>query len=312
MMETLGDFHFIRPLWLLTIPTVFVVWWFWRRSVDPLRGWRKQIEPELLDALIIDDKSVRDHRSYWLLTAWILAAIAIAGPTWRVEPNPFAKDAQPLVIVLKAGESMQSIAASPTPLQRAQLKITDLAKARKGDPLGLVAYAGSSHTVLPPTEDTGIVAEMAAEISPNIMPVPGDRLDHAILTAGRLLSGRTGGGSLLIVADKADIDPREVADAHQSVGSPPVQFLTLTSDDSPETQTLRAVAELLDGAVQNVTVDDEDVEAILDFAERRAVAGVSGESSRWQEAGYWLTPVLALLATLSFRRRQVVTSETSR
>ena len=47
-MESIANFHFIRPAWLLLAPVAIVIWWFWRRSSEPLRGWRRQIDPDLL------------------------------------------------------------------------------------------------------------------------------------------------------------------------------------------------------------------------------------------------------------------------
>ncbi|QDS91244.1 hypothetical protein EC9_54680 [Rosistilla ulvae] len=304
MMGLLHNLHFVRPLALGMIPIAIAVWWYWQRQLDPLRGWRQQIDPDLLEALVDDRDAKRDPLRYAMLAAWIVAAIAIAGPTWKLEPNPFAEDAPPLVIVLKAGESMLKTNPSPSRMERAQLKIVDLAKARKGDPLGLLAYSGSAHLVLPPTQDTAVIGEMAAEISPDVMPVPGDRLDLAIAAAGGLLREQGSGGSLLVVADAAEIDPSEVAKAHRSIGSPPIEFLALTDPDSAETKTLRDVAAAIGGSVESLSIEDDDIQKILSFAQRRAAAGVSGESNRWQEAGYWLTPLLALFVAVSFRRQK--------
>ncbi len=183
-----GDFHFIRPLWLLLAPVAVALWWLWRREADPLRGWRRQLAPELLEALVVG----RSRRQRWqggsLLVAWLLGVVAVAGPTWQLEPSPFADDATPLMILLKADASMEQSDLEPSRLERARLKIADLAAARRGQPLGLIAYAGSAHLVLPPTRDTAIVASMAAEIAPGIMPEPGDRLDLALALAQRVLA----------------------------------------------------------------------------------------------------------------------------
>ncbi len=68
-----GDFHFIRPLWLLLAPVAVALWWLWRREADPLRGWRRQLAPELLEALVVG----HSRRQHWqggsLLVAWLLA-----------------------------------------------------------------------------------------------------------------------------------------------------------------------------------------------------------------------------------------------
>ncbi|KAA5547284.1 VWA domain-containing protein [Roseiconus nitratireducens] len=307
MKEVLADFHFLRPAWLLLLPLVIGLWWLWQRRSDPLHGWRRQMDATLLNALSVGRDRLHDRDARWLLVGWILATIAIAGPTWRPEPNPFVEDAQPLMVLLKADQSMNRTPPEPNRLERAQLKIKDLAALRRGQPLGLIAYAGSAHLVLPPTRDTEIVAQMAAEIGPSVMPVPGDRLDLAIRKAAEVLDGSDGDGSLLVITDSVEQAPNQVAQAVSTGTRRPILFLAVTGQESPETDSIRQAAAEIDARIQPLTVDDTDLEAIRDFAERRAAGGVAGESSRWQEAGYWLTPLLALIVALSFRREQLQT-----
>lgn len=309
MTETLSQFHFLRPAWLCLVPLGAVVWWLWRRSTDDLQGWRAQMDAELLQALVVGGDARLIWRPYLLLASWMLAAAAIAGPTWRLEPNPFAADAQPLVILLKSDESMQLAPPSPSRIERAHLKIADLVEAREGQLLGLIAYAGSAHLVLPPTRDTQAVAKMASEVSPAIMPEPGDRLDLAIKKASDLLAESQAGGSLLVIADSVDLDASAVDSLSNRKHPFPIQFLALVGDGSPERETIEMTARSVRASVQSLAVDDADITSIVAFAERRAAAGVAGESSRWQEAGYWMTPVLALLVALSFRRQQTVIPE---
>jgi len=207
MSALLENFHFIRPGCLLLAPVAAGIGWLWVRQSDPLRGWREQIDPELLNALVVGRESMHRGPAIGLAVAWLLAIIGIAGPTWRLEPSPFSDDATPLMVLLKADASMDQPDPAPSRLERAQLKISDLADARKGQPLGLIAYAGSAHMVLPPTRDTAVVAQMAAEISPAIMPVPGDRLDLALREAVRVLADGDQGGCIVVLADSAAVDP---------------------------------------------------------------------------------------------------------
>ncbi|MBI4862587.1 MAG: VWA domain-containing protein [Candidatus Riflebacteria bacterium] len=296
-------FHFIRPAWLMLAAPAVGLWWLWQRRCDPLSGWRDQIAPELLEPLVVGRGSGRSRSAWWLLTAWLLAVVAVAGPTWRLEPSPFADDATPLMIVLKADASMERPDPAPSRLERARLKIADLAEARKGQPLGLIAYAGSAHLVLPPTRDTAVVARMAAEIVPAIMPVPGDRLDLALREAARVLAEGPQAGSAVVVADGVDTEPAALQ-ALRGELSLPVQFLAVAAPGSSQTETLRLAARTLGAAVELLDLEGPDVAAVVRRAATTPVAERGETGGRWQEAGYWLVPLVAPVVLASFRRRE--------
>ena len=319
-MTFLGDFHFIRPAWLLLAPVVVWVWWLVRRSQDPLRGWRAVIEPELLDALIVgrianpsgDNANSSGRKgipSYLfrggggLLVAWLLAVIAVAGPTWRPEPSPFADDPVPVMLVLRAGETMNLSDLAPSRLERARLKVADFAAQRKGLPLGLVAYAGSAHLVLPPTRDTSVVAAMAAEISPAIMPKPGDDLVGALILAARTLG--ESGGSIVVVADMVPSGSESALREFHSTNRLPVHFLAVACADTPELDAVTSAASTLGTDVTLITPDSSDIGSLVRRTAKVPVAvAAAGKGTRWAEAGWWLVPVLALLCLGTFRRER--------
>ncbi|MFI4851211.1 MAG: VWA domain-containing protein [Gimesia chilikensis] len=299
MMEAFSQFHFIRPGWLWLLPLVGGLWWLWRGHTTPLRGWREQIAPELLQAMTVRNTTRQDYSALMLLVGWLLAVVAIAGPTWKQEPNPFAADAAPLMILLKADKSMDQPDPLPSAIERARLKVDDLVRIRQGQPVGLIAYAGSAHLVLPPTRDTSIVAEMAAQISSGIMPEPGDRLDLALEKADEILKGGDAGGTVLVMADSVTDDTASLVKAGQKSGAFPIQFLALRNDPS-----LQRAAEAVQASLVELTPDDADVTAIAKAAERKSVVGVAGEDPRWEEMGYWLVPFLVVIVAVGFRREK--------
>jgi Ca-activated chloride channel family protein len=305
MNAVLSNFHFIRPEWLWLLPLVTGLWWLWQRRSDPLRGWREQMDADLLKALTLGRESVTQGPARWLLVGWLLTVVAVAGPTWRPEPSPFADDATPLLILLKADVSMDSQDLAPSRMERARLKIADLAATRKGQPLGLIAYAGSAHLVLPPTRDTEVVAQMAAEISADVMPVPGDRLDLALRKAAETLSAAadasSGGGTLLVMADSVGGDPVALEE-DVAAGRFPINFLAIHSADSPESESVRRAAQVLNARVQPLTADDADVQALIRAAARAPIARAGEAGTRWQEFGWFLVPIIALIFAGSFRR----------
>ncbi len=123
------------------------------------------------------------------------------------------------MVVLKAGETMNQSDLMPSRMERARLKVADFAAERKGQPLGLVAYAGTAHLVLPPTRDTSVVATMAAEISPEIMPKQGDNLVGALQLAVNTLGDS--GGSIVVLPELTFVwwDPKQEKLQSESVAS---------------------------------------------------------------------------------------------
>lgn len=235
------------------------------------------MDPELLEALSIGGNTEQRLRGVGLLIGWLLAVLALAGPTWKPEPSPFSDNPSPVMILLKASESMNTKDLAPNRMERARLKVVDFCNARKGRPLGLIAYAGSAHLVLPPTRDTSVVATMAENISPKIMPKPGNDLAAAIRLAKQTLRGT--GGSILVVADS-------VPDFESNL---PAYVLAIAHKTENKKATL-------------ITADSSDIEHLIRKTEGSAVAVGGNDSTRWAESGYWLVPILGILALLPFRR----------
>ena len=128
----------------------------------------------------------------------------------------------------------------PSRMERARLKIADFAAERKGRPLGLIAYSGSAHLVLPPTRDTSVVAAMAAEIGPAVMPRPGHDLVAALRLAARTLGEC--GGSIVVLADAAPPGDESVWREFRNEYTWPVHFLAVARADTPEWDTLNRAA----------------------------------------------------------------------
>mgnify|MGYP001812908017 CR=1 FL=1 len=306
-MTWIDNFHFLRPIWLLLLPVAAWLWWCVRRSQDPLQGWRSVMHPQLLAAMTMGATTNQRWRGVTILLMWLTGVVAVAGPTWRPEPSPFADDPVPVMLVLKAGESMDIPDLPPSRMERARLKVADFADQRKGQPLGLIAYSGTAHLVLPPTRDTSVVATMAAEISPTIMPRPGDDLAAALRLAEKTLG--QSGGSIIVIADTVPAgwqsdagDDVTGVDGIVSRGSA-VHFWAMALADTPELDALNDAASTLGASVTRITPDSADVDSML---RRTSVAMVAvagdGDTTRWAEAGWWLTPILALFSLASFRK----------
>lgn len=301
-METLAQFHFLRPWWLLLALPALGLWWLQRREADTTARWRAVMDGPLLAALTVGGDTRRIAPEDVLLAAWIAGLVAVAGPTWRQVPSPFAQAARPAMFVLKVTPSMQERDLPPTRLDRAREKMADLLKLREGAPTGLVAYAGSAHLVLPPTPDGTVVTGMAGALAPAIMPREGDALADAVRLAQQTLADAGQGGSIVVFADTAP------ALTGVKAGAAPVTLFAMRPPDRARADpALASAATALGAALVVPTIDTADVDAL---ARTLATAGppppAPGEAPRWQEAGWWLTPLVALLAALWFRRGWVL------
>ena len=303
MMDALAEFHFLRPWWLLLVLPALALWWLERREADTTARWRSVMDARLLAALTVGgDARRRLGPGDLLLAAWLTGIIAVAGPTWREVPSPFAPSARPAMFVLKVTPSMLERDLAPNRLDRAREKMADLLKLREGAPTGLIAYAGSAHLVLPPTPDASVVTSMAGALAPDIMPRQGDALGDAMKLAQQTLADGGQGGSIVVFADTAP-----ALAAPLSGNAPVTLFAMLPPQRASADPALQAAAAALDATLIAPSIDTADVQAL---ARKLATAGppppAPGESPRWQEAGCWLTPLIALLALVWFRRGWVL------
>jgi Ca-activated chloride channel family protein len=302
MTELPASFHLLRPWWLLLLLPAVALWWLQRRAADPARGWTQVIDPELLKRLIVGGEAARRVTpGAVLLLGWVLATIAAAGPTWRLQPSPFAAAQRPAMIVLKVTPSMLSTDLAPTRLDRAREKLADLLALREGAPTGLIAYSGSTHLVLPPTPDGDVVLTMAKALSPQIMPREGDRLAGAVALAAKILQDGGQGGSIVVFADT--VAPDQLEPLRKDSTDTPVNLFAVSAYARGPDPSVKAAADALGGDLVAVTLGRADVTQVAHrLATGGTVANIAGEGQRWAEAGYWLTPVIVLLALGWFRR----------
>ena len=302
----MGEFHFLRPYWLLLVLPALIVWWGLWRGQDKMASWRQIMDSHLLPHLLVGEaKRARVRPIQLLLTVWVVCAVALAGPAWRMEPSPFADDQAGLVVLLKVSGTMLATDVQPSRLERAKHKLRDLLEQREAASTGLIVYSGSAHLVMPLTRDDRIISSMVEDLTPDLMPVDGDALTDALQLAEQILRKSGVPGSILIIADS--VSPAQVQSLSEATIVPPVQFLSLQPPNAPTESGLKTAANELSATVVNLTVDQSDVDTLA----RRALSGlkavsVNNEGARWQDAGYTLLPLLAFLLLMWSRKGWVV------
>lgn len=287
------SFHLLRPLWLLAlIPLAFVFIVLLRRQ-NVRAQWGGVIAPHLLTHLIVRPQRGRHIDPLYLVAAAMtLGIVALSGPTWRRELPPFVEDKAPLMIALAVGSSMSETDVAPSRLERAKQKIRDLLAARAGARTGLVAYGGTAHLVMPPTDDRSVIEPFLAALSPGLMPMDGKNVAGAITLAAEALATEPIAGTILLVAD--DIGTADAAAVRQAAGRNNLIMLAVSADAS-------ALPSGTD--VIRISIDGSDIARLERRIETRFQAA-QGDAfgTQWRDEGYWLLPLLALLSLLWFRR----------
>jgi Ca-activated chloride channel family protein len=318
-------FHFLRPLWLLTLPLLGGTWWLVRRSESENAQTTGLVAPHLRDALTVNRSSRSGLRPVdGVAIALLTLALAAAGPTWSKRPSPWLSETAPLVIAIEVSDSMRSNDLQPTRLDRARFKVLDLIARRTGSRTALIAYAGSAHLVMPPTSDVAVIKPFLESLDPRIMPEPGANASAVLPMASDMLADASATATLLFVNDGFDsADIRALAAFSDQPDAPSMAALVVGSDEGG-VALMPDGAPVVDasGARLNTRVDTDVLRRVAREAHMPVIRSAPGESditslmrqiesnlrqaddpdAQWHDQAWWLLWPAALPTLLWFRR----------
>ena len=231
-MEILNIVHFLRPWWFLALlPIGWIIWRAWQ--VNRKQGaWHEVIDPKFRTLLLGENASseptLNEKIGYiGLAVAWCLAILALSGPWVKSIDVPAQKSQQGVVIVLDLSLSMLADDLAPNRLSRVKYKLTDLLKQHPEYATGMVAYAGSAHTISPISEDNQTLLNLLPSLSPVMMPNYGANPLLGFEQAAKLLKGSNiTQGHILWVTD--DIEYQEIDLVADWVSSHSVSMTVMT------------------------------------------------------------------------------------
>ena len=328
-LRALGTVHFLHPLWLLALPPLLILlaWLSTRTRHDA--QWSRIVDPELLSMLRVQGN--RKSSYAWLLLglAWTLAILALAGPAWTRLQSPAFRGQSAWVLVLDLSPSMAATDVEPNRATRARYVAADLLGEAHDNRVGLVVFAGESHTVTPLTSDVATVRMLLKPLSPRLMPESGDNLAPALEEAGRLLqAGAAQHGKVIVLSDgfSDPVESLRVAQNLRQHGTPVQVIAVGTTTGAPEPTGQGGFARDTSGRTEVTRLQSDELHrlAAAGGGEYFTVGEVpqlvrsldSGEShemdtntdtaqaqlSSWRNEGVWLLPPLLLLAALLARR----------
>jgi Ca-activated chloride channel family protein len=316
--DSLQYFHFLRPFWLLGVIPFIALVMFQLKQQDLMDQWQQVIADHLLPSMIVqrEQKSWRGPLGIMTLLS-ILLAVALAGPSWEKRPSPFSEDNAALVIALDLSESMDQADIQPSRLQRAKQKIMDLLDKRGDSYTGLIAFAGTAHTVIPLSNDRQVISHFLDAISTQMMPRSGKSPEAVLPITDQLLKELAMPATLLVISDGAT--ENSVAAFEQFFQQSPHQLLIwgigMTQQQldqqavdgysvttiALQESILQQLASVGKGFYQPMTVDKADVELIYRRVDNYFLMA-DDDSRPWVDAGYWLVFPLMLLYILWFRK----------
>ena len=104
------------------------------------------------------------------------------------------------------------------------------------------------------------------------------------------------------MADTAQlVNTAELEELHNNRAS--VHFLAIARANTPELAAIEQVANALGAHATQMTPDLKDIHSLVKSTAKAPIAvAVTGEGTRWAEAGWWLVPLLVLSSLASFQR----------
>lgn len=326
MMEFLPQL--LRPFWLLILPLpIWLLWRLWHRQRQ-IGRWQRLL-PEAFHAALLTRGRLRNSRRPWLVlgAAWLLACLALLGPSWQQAEQPSLSRADPLVVLLDTTPAMLAADVRPTRLEQAKHEILDLLQTRPDAQTAVVAFAGSAHTLVPLTNDIATTENLLDALQPELMPEPGHRADLAVAHGiGLLVQGGHERGRLLLIGSQ--LDERERSAIATLLEDSSVQLLILgigTEQGAPiaredgsfmkddngailiprlDDSGLRRFASEVGGRYQQARLDESDLHALGLLARTGEIVTRDDTTrlSAWLDQGHWLLLPLLLLAACAGRR----------
>lgn len=335
MPAFLQPFHFLRPMWLLALPVLWVLVVWLARQRNQHGNISPFIDAELLPALRLDAADANGSGTAnlrpwpWLGLAWTLAVLALAGPSWQQDKTAAYRAPAAWVVVLDLSPSMAAADLAPSRVARARYLIDDILGAARDARVGMIAFSDEPYTVAPLTQDVATVRSLMPVLAPDLMPSAGDHLAPALEQAQKLLSASGSRDKRIVLLSDGFDDPaaalRSAAALKQqgitvsvvgvgTAGGAPLRSAdgSFAQDGQGQTQMARLNPELLQqlaSAGGGRYVDSAQPAALLADLQSatprpgEAVAEQGQSVTHWRDAGAYLLPLVLLLTALLARRR---------
>lgn len=319
--EWLSELDWRAPWWLLLAlqPLLILALRHWRQQ----RAAQRFAAPDLLPWVQVQRRGTFGAgRSYVHLLAWVLVALAAAGPRLpQLEPGQSLRAGVDWMLVVDVSRSMAATDVAPARLKRTRIELLQLLPQLRGDRVGLAVFAANAHLIAPPTRDMEALARYLELLQTDLLPTRGSRPARGLELAADTLAAYPDQARavLLITDDAGDVAvTRATAAGLRQQGIPvfvlgmgsPGGSIEIPVTDGADRQSipvpldaaaLTAIAEAGGGDYATVADDESDLRRLYQHGIARLASARPGATDaadvQWRELYPWLLfPALVLLA----------------
>ncbi len=304
MMDFVNNFHFLRPWYLLFLLLPVLLYLKKVNFGITTSSWEDICDKHLFQFLLIDNKNGKKVAfKKFIYIGLVSACIAMAGPSWKKVEVPALEINNPNMFVLSVAYDMTLRDVTPSRLERAKFLIQDVIKEVKQGQFGLEVYSLEPYVISPITDDKELIINLLPQISFDIMPDQGDRLDRAIdLAIKRFVDAKYSNGNIILfcadIGQRFDLAMEAVDEAKKRGYTVNVVDVSFEGNDKLEILAkngngvyVKARGGDISGLIENISkINDEKAKISQNLR------------SNYEDFGYYLL-VLPLICVLMFFRK---------
>lgn len=157
----------------------------------------------------------------------LFIVFALAGPRWGTTEQVIERRGIDIVVALDLSKSMQTADITPNRLERAKLELSDFIDSRRGDRIGIVAFAGRAVVACPLTMDYGAAKNFLRGLSAGMIPAGGTNLSGAIEVSMNLMKGYGGREKVVVILTDGEDTLGDPAGAAKEAAEKGVNIFTI-------------------------------------------------------------------------------------
>lgn len=207
---------FAHPWYLPVGVLACLLLWLWWRQMERVRQrmLARFAAPLLLDTLTASICQLRRTAKKLLVTGAVFCCfVALAEPRYGSRWIDVKHRGIDILFALDSSRSMLAPDVRPSRLERSKLAVMDFVNRLRGDRIGLLPFAGTSHLLCPLTADYQAFNQSLQAVDSTLLPVGGTDIGGAIKAAEAILANDANHKLLVIITDGEDLGTNGIATA---------------------------------------------------------------------------------------------------